>query len=42
MATHSSVLAWKTLGKGTGNRSQVRKGVRHDLGTQQQPQEQED
>ena len=41
MATHSSMLAWKILGteEPDGLQLQVRKGVRHELGTKQQQQE---
>ena len=37
MATHSSMLAWKILGteEPDGLQLQVRKGVRHELGTKQ-------
>ena len=41
MATHPSMLAWKILGteEPDGLQLQVRKGVRNELGTKQQQQE---
>ena len=41
MATHSSILAWKILGTEEPDRLQLQvcKGVRHELGTKQQQQQ---